>query len=73
MARLLLASYELKAVWPSPLTSELLQSGHIWVFKAVFLKIVLTMSTWLNALIWYQVSGRLDICYQAAEQMYLTL
>lgn len=59
MAKLLLASYELKAVLPSLLTSKLLQSGHIWVINAVLLKIVLTG---LNALIWYQVSGRLDIC-----------
>lgn len=62
MAKLLLASYELKAVLPSLLTSKLLQSGHIWVINAVLLKIVLTVSTGLNALIWYQVSGRLDIC-----------
>lgn len=51
MAKLLLASYELKAVLPSLLTSKLLQSGHIWVINAVLLKIVLTVSTGLNALI----------------------
>lgn len=62
MAKLLLASYELKAVLHSLLTSKLLQSGHIWVINAVLLKIVLTVSTGLNALIWYQVSGRLHIC-----------